>query len=123
MPSPGEAIVHHLGETLPGLGVEILGHEDVEYAHELRCRVANRIYTVSVAYDWLQQGWWEIFWSPTIGILLRLLGRSEDDELRRLAVAVSQALDSLPGIQERRWYPEYRVDIGSELAYTHTPET
>jgi hypothetical protein len=48
---------------------------------------------------------WEVFWAPTLGFFQRLRGQSEDDELRGLALAISRALDSLPGIQERRWYP------------------
>jgi hypothetical protein len=122
MPSPGEPIVQHLRNALPTLGVEVLHHEDVEYAHELRCQLSGRTYVLSVSYDWVQQGWWEVFWEPTLGFFRRLLGQSEQEELRRLAVAISQALDSLPGIQERRWYPQYVVDLRSDAAFTSVPE-
>ncbi len=122
MPSPGEPIVAHLRGSLPTLGVEVLDQKDVEYAHELLCRVGSRLYEVCVSYDWVQQGWWEVFWEPTLGFFRRLLGQSEDDELRRLALAVSQALDSLPGVQERRWYPRYAVGIRPHAAFSHAPE-
>src|SRR5512136_364704 len=122
MPSPGQAIVAHLLDTLPRFGVQILGHEDVEYAHDLRCRVGPRVYVVSVSYDWVQQGWWEVFWEPALGFLKRLLGQSEDNELRRLALAVSQALDSLPGVQEKRWYPGSSVGVKPGAVFTHAPE-
>jgi hypothetical protein len=121
-PSPGEPIVAHLLSALPTLGVQVLDHEDVEYAHELHCRVGARVYAVSVSYDWVQQGWWEVFWEPTLGFVRRLLGQSEEEELRRLALAVSQALDSLPGVQEKRWYPEHVVSVKADAASTHAPE-
>ncbi len=121
MPSPGEPIVEHLLRLLPTAGVEVLSHEDVQYAHELRCQVGARVYEVCVSYDGVQQGWWEVFWAPTLGFVRRLLGQSEDDELRRLALAVSQALDSLPGIQERRWYPSYGASVRTDARFTHVP--
>jgi len=122
MPSPGGAIVEHLRNALPTLGVQVLNHEDVEYAHELSCRVGARIYLVCVSYDWVQEGWWEVFWHPTLGFLQRMLGQSEDDELKRLGLAVAHALDSLPAIQERRWYPKYAVGLRRNAAFTHAPE-
>jgi len=121
MPSPGEPIVAHLLRVLPTLGVQVLKHEDVEYAHELRCQVGARVYGVCVSYDWLSVGWWEVFWGPTLGLFQRLLGQSEEDELRRLALAVSQALGSLPGIQERRWYSNYAASLKSSARFTVAP--
>ncbi len=123
MPSPGEPIVEHLLATLPTCGVLVLGHEDIEYAHELRCQVGQRVYEVCVSYDWVQQGWWEVFWAPTLGFFGRLLGRTEEEELRRLALAVSQSLDSLPGIRERRWYPTYAASVRSNAPFTNVPAT
>ncbi len=121
VPSPGEAIVAHLVRVLPTLGVAVLKHEDIQYAHELRCQVGGRVYGVCVSYDWVQQGWWAVFWAPVLGVFQRLRGQSEDDELRRLALAMSQALDSLPGIQERRWYPSYSASVKDGTPYTHVP--
>jgi len=121
-PSPGEAIIAHLKATLPAFGVRVLGHEDVEYAHELKCTVHARTYCVSVSYDWVSAGWWEVFWNPVIGLIGKLRGQSEDEELRCLATAVSQSLDSLPGILERRWYKAYGVGVGPEAPYSHAPQ-
>jgi hypothetical protein len=121
-PSPGGEIVSHLVKALPSHGVLVGRHEDVEYAHELVCRVQSRMYIVSVSYDWVAKGWWEIFWYPNLGWLRRLLGASEEDELRLLATAVSSALDRLPGIQEKRWYPVYGVNVGPDAPYAFVPE-
>jgi len=121
MPSPGEPIVTHLVGVLPTLGVSVLKHEDIQYAHELHCQVDARIYSALVSYDWVQEGWWEVFWAPTLGFFQKLWGQSEDDELRRLALAVSQALNSLPGIQERRWYASYDASQAAGAPYTQVP--
>lgn len=121
-PSPGGPIVSHLTANLPPLGVRVLGHEDVEFAHELKCQVGARTYTVCVSCDWVDQGWWEVFWSPSIGLVGKLLGRSEDGELRSLAAAVARALASLPGIQERRWYRAYGVNTGPGAPYGREPD-
>ena len=59
---------------------------------------------------------------PTLGLIRRVLGQSEDEELRRLAVGVAHALDSLPGIQEKRWYPDYRTSVERNAAFSHAPE-
>ena len=80
-----------------------------------------RVYKVCVSYDWVQEGWWEVFWAPTLGFVQRLRGQSESDELRRLASAVSQALNSLPGIQERRWYPDYSTSVRPGAPFTQLP--
>jgi len=121
MPSPGEEIVQHLVASLPKYGIAVLEQEDVEYARELKCSVRDRVYVVSVAYDWLNQGWWEVFWEPRLGVLQRLLGRSEADELRLLAQAIAQALDSCSSIQERRWYPQHFVDTRKDVPFSATP--
>jgi hypothetical protein len=121
MPSPGEPIVAHLVRVLPTLGVEVRKHDDIEYAHELHCQVGVRVYKVCVSYDWVKEGWWEVFWAPTLGLFQRLRGRSENEELRRLALAVSQALDALPGIQERRWYPSYSASLRLAGPFTQVP--
>ncbi len=121
MPSPGEPIVKHLAGVLPTLGVVVLKHEDAQYAHELQCQVGARVYNVCVSYDWVQGGWWEVFWAPTLGFFQRLRGQSEDEELRRLALAVSQALNSLPGIQERRWYSSYSASVKAGAPFMQAP--
>jgi hypothetical protein len=120
-PSPGEPIVTHLMSVLPRLGVAVLKDEDVQYAHELECQVGSRVYKVCVAYDWVQGGWWEVFWAPTLGFLGKLRGQSEDDELARLASALSSALDSLPGVQERRWYPTYSAGTRAGAPFSTAP--
>lgn len=94
-----------LTETLPQFEIRALGHEDVEYAHELQCQVGSRTYCVTVAYDWVKEQCWEVFRSPTLRRWAQLRGQSEDDELKRLATAVFESLRSLPGIHEQRWYP------------------
>ena len=121
MPSPGGPIVAHLLRVLPTLGVQVVKEEDVEYAHELRCQVGARVYAVCVSYDWVQEGWWEVFWGPTLNLLQRLVGQSEQEELRRLALAVSQALESLPGIREKRWYVNYAASVKSGSQFTTVP--
>jgi hypothetical protein len=106
-PSPGGPIVEHLVAVLPTLGIDVIGHEDIQYAHELRCRVHGRPYSLLVSYDWVTGTWWEVFWPRTVGFFSRLLGRSEESELRTLALGVDEALESLPGIREKRWYGRY----------------
>lgn len=121
-PSAGAPIAAHLVATLPALGVEVLGHEDLEYEHEIRCRVSSRTYRVGVSYDWVSEGWWEVFWAPTIGLLGRLLGQSERAELRTLAEAIDRALGTLPGVQEKRWYREWGVATDSGAPFSVGPE-
>ena len=64
----------------------------------------------------------EVFWRPTLGVFQILLGRSEESELQRLALAVSQALDSLPGLKEQRWYAAYGDNVGPDAIFTHRPQ-
>jgi hypothetical protein len=121
VPSPGVPIVAHLVGLLPALGVKILKEEDVEYAHELQCQVGARVYKVCVSYDWVEGGWWEVFWAPTLSFFQRLRGQSEEQDLSRLASAVCEALNSLPGIQERRWYPSYSASTRTGAPFTTVP--
>jgi hypothetical protein len=121
-PSAGAAIAEHLVATLPSLGVEVLGHDDLEYAHEVRCRVGTRTFALGVSYDWEVGGWWEVFWPTTIGFFGRLLGRSEALELRTLAEAVDRALGTLAKIQEKRWYEEWGVAVGPDAPYAMRPD-
>ena len=121
-PCPGGEIVEHLAKELPSRGVLVRGHHDVEYTHEVECKVGPRSYTLSVSYDWVSKGWWEVSWQPTLGRFRKLLGASEENELRCLATAVSGALDVLPGIQERRWYQSYGVNVGPTASHTSAPE-
>jgi hypothetical protein len=121
-PSPGREIVAHLTGTLPGLGVQVTGSRDIQYAHELDCLVGTRPYSVLVSYDWVSEGWWEVFWSSTIGLLGKLFGQTEENELSTLATAVEHSLASLPNIQERRWYRKYGANDWPGAAYTAYPE-
>ena len=107
--NPGRAIVAHVVQHLPRFGVVIIGTADLEYAHEIRCLVAGKPYSVMVSYDWLTPGWWEVFYAPRLSLVKRLLGATEDTEMRALTQALAGALDSLPGIGETRWYREYGV--------------
>jgi hypothetical protein len=121
MPSPGKPIVDHLIGKLPALGVSVVKHEDIQYAHELHCQTGARVYKVCVSYDWVREGWWEVFWTPTLGLFQKLRGQSEDDDLRRLAMAVAEALNSLPGIQERCWYRDYSASVRANAPFTQVP--
>ena len=120
-PSPGGPIVDHLISRFSQEGVQVLGHEDLQYAHELHCQVGVRCYSVLVAFDWITMGHWEIFWPKTVGFIGQLFGKSEESELRTLAYAVEQALLCLSDIQEKRWYREYSTKITSETPYAISP--
>ena len=118
--NPGAEIVKHLVDQLPRLGVAVRGVEDIEYAHEIRCVVADRTYVVTVAYDWVTKGWWEVSYWRQLSWIRRLLGASESDQMRVLTLALASALDRLPNIGEVRWYPEPRVTPSGE--YTLRPQ-
>jgi hypothetical protein len=79
--------VKHLVDQLPRLGVAVRGVEDIEYAHEIRCVVADRTYVVTVAYDWVTKGWWEVSYWRQLSWIRRLLGASESDQTRALTLA------------------------------------
>lgn len=117
--NPGVEIVAHLVDRLPPLGVSVLGVQDIEYAHELRCAVAERTYLVTVAYDWVAKGWWEVSYQRRLSWIRRLVGATEDADMRTLTSAIAAALDCLPGIGEVRWHPESTVTPSRE--YSHRP--
>ncbi len=120
-PSPGGPIVDHLMSRFSQEGVLVLGHEDLQYAHEISCQVGERCYSVCVAFDWITMGHWEIFWTKTVGIIGQLFGKSEESELRTLAYTVEQALLCLPNVQEKRWYREFNTKITPETPYATGP--
>jgi hypothetical protein len=119
-PSPGGEIVRHLVATLPALGVAVGNPEDIQYAHELPCTVHGKSYALLVSYDWVIDGWWEIFYCPRLSWIQRLFGSSEQEEMRALTAALDSAVGRLPGLGEVRWYPTYNP-AGSN--YRHRPET
>jgi hypothetical protein len=119
-PNPGIEVREHLVAELPALGVTVLGTEDIEFAHEIRCEVEGQRYAVTVGYDWVTGGWWEIFYAPRLSWVKRLLGQREDAEMRALTRALAAALARLPGIAEVRWYEAYGARV--DARHTTSPE-
>jgi hypothetical protein len=50
----------------------------------------------------------------------RLLGQSEEQEMRTLTRALSTAISSIPALRELRWYRSY--DVSPDGEYSLTPE-
>jgi hypothetical protein len=119
-PNPGIEIVRHLAAELPGLGIPVLSTEDVEYAHQIRCEVDGKSYELMVGYDWVAGDWWEVFYAPRLPWWKRILGQSEEGEMRALTSALATALGRLPGVGEMRWYEAYGA--GVRASYSATPE-
>lgn len=119
--NPGAEIVQHLVQQFPRMGVDVDGVEDIQYARELRCCVSGTTYIVTVSYDWVTRGWWEIAYTCKSSWLRRLFGASDEDRMRRLTFAIAAALDCLPNVGEVRWYPECGVTPSRE--YTLRPQT
>jgi hypothetical protein len=108
-PNPGSDIAAHLVQELPRHDILVEQSTDIEFAHELLCQVDGRQYTLLVSYDWITEKWWEIFYSPTLSWFQRLLGQSETGQMTRLSLAIQEAINTLPGVIERRWYKDYGV--------------
>jgi hypothetical protein len=119
-PNPGKEIVEHLVAHLPKAGVKVTGAVDIEYAHEIQCDVSGKRYTVLVGFDWVTGRWWEVFYSPRLSWVRKLLGQSEAEEMRVLTHALAVAIGALPGLGEARWYKSYAVGPSGE--YTPSPE-
>ena len=119
-PNPGIEIVQRLQSELPKQGVEVTWVENIEFAHQLNCRVGSRTYEVLVGYDWLSGKWWEIFYKPTLSWLRRLFGQTEEEEMRVLTSAIACAVQQLPGIQEICWYQRFKGTAGP--SYSASPE-
>ena len=106
----------YLAGELPAVGVQCSAPEWCDYEYEIRCSVDGRRYRLSVSFDYLEWEWFEVGYPPSLGILARLLGRSESSEMTKLSHALDAVLRQRPGVTDLRWYRKPLADPEEDFA-------
>jgi hypothetical protein len=93
-----------LFDNLSGEGFTVGSPEWFDYEFQIKTTVDGRTYEVSVSLDFLSWRWFEIYFPRTLGLLARLVGKDETEQMSQLGSAIDRGLRVLDGVGEIRWY-------------------
>jgi len=110
-PEPGESGAGELAgilfEGLCAHGFKPTPPTDCEYAHFLRCKSGDCEYEIMVAFDFVDGKTWEISCPSRLGLLAKLFGKSERQELGALITAIHDILQSDSRVTSIKWNAGY----------------
>jgi hypothetical protein len=96
-----------LFEGLRARGFEATAPTHGQYAHFLHCKSGDYEYEIMVAFDFVDGKTWEISCPPRLGLLAKLFGKSERQELGALITAVHDILQSDSRVTSIKWNERY----------------
>ena len=86
-----------------GMDVGVVEWQGIDFV--IPCAVGVRQYRLSLMPDWVDGFWFLVDFEPTVGWFRKLLGQTEEAEVRELVAGLDRAIRRLPGTSDTRWYP------------------
>ena len=117
-PGSGErAIADVMFQGLKARRFQVSEPNDIEFAHEIRCRSGDLEYELMIGFNHEDDKSWQVSCPPVLGFWSRLLGRSEVSEHERLIRAIHDILQTEPRFNDVRW----QKDFGNTKGESDTP--
>jgi hypothetical protein len=105
--APGRELTAHIVSSFRKQGIQTYDSTEHEIGNTIKCTIEKRKYEVEVSFDWVTNEWWEVMYTPTLGLITRLFGGNEANEMQLLTKAIAKAIKEIRGIYEIRWYSEF----------------
>ena len=119
VPAPGKDLTAHILGCFRKQGIQASDPEELEYGNTIRCTINKCVYEVEVSFDWITYEWWDVMYTPTVGLFARLFGASEVHEMQLLTRVIDSAIREIKGISDIRWYTSFPTD--PENSYSPIP--
>jgi len=94
----------HIFDELRKRQVNCQKPEWVDYGYEIVASIDDLEYEVLISFDFDKFEWFELSYQPNYGFWWKLFGRDESPQMRKLSMALHEALQSKDGVVEIRWY-------------------
>ena len=120
---PGRELADFLHNGLKSHGFEVSEIENVEPLFSIKCKSGQLTYEILVSlYDPdAEQPIWVIECPCKLGILAKLMGKKEDEELRTILAGIYSALSQKDKVWEMRWFKNLPAEPYSEVSYDLYP--